>query len=271
MMFTGEGSTRSKRAALLAGASELDLGYGRFMQTDPLGYEDGMNWYAYAGGDPINNIDPTGMTNVDAMTPIGSRIPCQSECAPAGTGLQSWGPFRQAVSDLESIRRYKPELYKKLLAMYEATTPSKHSFTVPTYTDPKTGDIVTTARVEVSDLSRWILVGDRYVINPHYVRPLYDIGIDGFFAIQVGAFATAGSGVVAARLAGSLEGATVGDIVRWGDTVVSNQLITGKGSVGASVRWAVKGGGPPFSWKYHVGSYNWYKPWIWFKQTPILK
>jgi len=35
--------------------------FGRFMQTDPLGYSVGTNLYAYVNNDPLNATDPTGL------------------------------------------------------------------------------------------------------------------------------------------------------------------------------------------------------------------
>ena len=34
---------------------------GRFMQTDPVGYSAGINWYLYCGNNPLGRVDPSGL------------------------------------------------------------------------------------------------------------------------------------------------------------------------------------------------------------------
>ena len=46
---------------------------GRFMQRDPLGYAAGLNLYAYAGGDPVNARDPSGLA-LEELAVWGRRL-----------------------------------------------------------------------------------------------------------------------------------------------------------------------------------------------------
>jgi len=47
---------------MIMGARVYSPAMGRFLQTDPIGIAGGANVYDYAGGGPVNGVDPSGFT-----------------------------------------------------------------------------------------------------------------------------------------------------------------------------------------------------------------
>ena len=46
------------------GYRDYNSGFGRYLESDPIGLSGGTNTYSYVGSDPLNRIDPLGLVNV---------------------------------------------------------------------------------------------------------------------------------------------------------------------------------------------------------------
>lgn len=107
MLMRANGLERGESRERWQGGTDRTAGrHGRFLQPDPIGYQAGTNLYAYVGGDPVNFVDPLGLSR--NQPDEGNLVCSDGFCNNINIGAGKVMPFLSAAFDLATgdRRRY---------------------------------------------------------------------------------------------------------------------------------------------------------------------
>ncbi len=259
------------------GARCYDAQLGRFHTVDPLA-DEFPSWmpYHYVHNNPIVLIDPTGMSADWYQSEAGNLIWQDKSDANITVNGEEFTNVGKAVSI--------PDIEGNYVNYYENVPISISN--IPVNAENK---VLNNDGLKGQLLRRNSPLSERsqmelFVSSIHkgqqdfLEHPVTKATTNTLLFVATGGI----EGVVSLASSGKtafniIKNSRPSDWFRTGKTVVSNQIAVEAGTSGATVTWGAKGGGnlaktgQNMGFHYHFHKYNWYKPWTWFKQTPIIK